>query len=162
MLDTLPYLGESAHVATRVGLTYTTDNFYTGGLFKLHNPTDPTTADAETSAYYAVVDAVYYWGDYIAALPDDGDPDIYAQHFDESDHVYSLADWLSILDDEYCGGVNGGYCYASDEVVPTWSQGYPSATEVDAGGPLVHTSEPSGDYADLSYVLVHNFGVSSR
>ncbi|HVZ48732.1 MAG TPA: alpha/beta hydrolase [Gemmatimonadaceae bacterium] len=160
MTSTLPSAGESAHVSTRVGVTWETDDYYSGGMFKIATPTN---ADDWTSAWLFATGQAYFFAEYVAGLPDYGDGDIYEEHLVEAEDLYILADNMAYLDEDWCETVSGyGACLASDEVLPVYYQTYDGATaSTNFGGAVVHTNEPL-QQDEIGSVLQTYFNVTSR
>lgn len=164
MSSTLPAAGEAANVATRDALTYTTDDYFLGGVWKLFAGTDTATANWETSTVYEVAGDLDELALEMYMMPEYNDPELRLEYYDLADGMSGIAYYFENLDGEYCYIVNGGTCFPSDEVVPVWSQAYSQSglNVTNAHGPYAHLVQPSTSASIIGAELQNVFGVAHR
>ena len=164
MTTTLPGAGEAANVSIRDDVTYTTNDYFVGGIWKLFAGTDTATANWETSEVYQVAADLESLALSMYMMPEYDRPDLRLEYDDLADGMASIAYYFENWDGEYCYIVNGGTCFPSDEVVPVWSQTYSQSGLVvhNQGGPYAHLVEPSTSASIIGGELQNVFGVAHR
>jgi pimeloyl-ACP methyl ester carboxylesterase len=127
-------------VPTRVGIINTASEYWRGGPFRLKNPDYAGEFSVLTSAAAAGLD---YWGFRVFADADPLDLKAHAVAFG----LWDAAFWMWNFEEFWCRATSddrplwSGHCLPNDGFVPTWSQYYPGAVNLEVYGGPVHTQE---------------------
>jgi hypothetical protein len=147
-------LGREANaIPSRVGIVNVAHNFYRGGVFRALWPNqgdaiaDVIHASAAVLDYYAMV----LWGS------------PYPRDWQRAQKLSTVAWWLWVHEDIWCRTISdpspaayssAGFCAENDTLVPTWSQVYPNATNIEKRNTPAHRKQTKHMDAALYEALV--------
>lgn len=143
---------EASVVATRVGLVDVAENFYRGGVFRT---IWPDYGDAISDSLHAAAALLDY---YSLQLSSSANP----QDWGRAQRLSDLAWWLWVHEDMWCRTISdpspgaysaAGYCAENDTLVPTWSQIYPGAANIERRNTPAHRQQTKRMDAALAEVL---------
>lgn len=152
---------EAGAVATRVGIVNVAQNFYRGGVFRA---IWPEYGDAIADSLHASAALLDYY-----ALQLYGSP--HPRDWQRAGKISNLAWWLWVHEDIWCRTVSdpspgayssAGYCNENDTLVPTWSQVYPGALNIERRNTPAHTKQTEGMDGTLYEVLTSFVHVPAR
>lgn len=149
-------LGREANaVPSRVGIVNVAHNFYRGGVFRTIWPERGDTIADVIHSSAAVLD---YYALHLWTSPNPRD-------WQRAQTIANLAWWLWSHEEIWCRTISdpspyaytsAGFCAENDTLVPTWSQVYPGATNIERRGTPAHTRQTTG-MAPTIYEVLRSF-----
>lgn len=152
---------EAGAIPARVGIVNVADNFYRGGVFRAVWPNRGDTISDVLYASAAVLDyyATYLW---TSANPQD---------WHRAQRLSALAWWFWAHEDMWCRTISdpsprayssSGFCAENDTLVPTWSQVYPGAINIEKRRTPAHIDQTRNMEGALYEALTTFMHVSPR
>lgn len=148
---------EAATVPTRVGIVNVAQNFYRGGVFRA---IWPDYGDGFSDAIHASAAVLDYYALYLHTSSNPVD-------WQRANRIGNLAWWLWVHEDFWCRTISdptpnayssAGFCAENDTLVPTWSQVYPGAMNIERRNTPAHTKQTErmdGTLYEVLTALVH-------
>ncbi len=144
---------EASAVPARVGIVNVAHNFYWGGVFRA---VWPQYGDAIANTLHASAAVLDYYATYLWSSPHPID-------WQRAQRISNVAWWLWVHEEVWCRTISdpspsayssSGYCAENDTLVPTWSQVYPNATNIERRGTPAHVDQTRNMDATLYEALV--------
>lgn len=152
---------EGGAIGTRVGIVNIADNFYRGGVFRAIWPDYGDGIAASIHASAAVLD---YYALHLSASTNPND-------WQRAQKISTLAWWLWVHENIWCRTISdpspgayssAGFCAENDTLVPTWSQVYPGAANIERRNTPAHSKQTERMAGTLYEVLTAFAHVPAR